>query len=98
MNLLSELNRTQGTTLIVVTHNHEVARATRRIITLRDGKVQHDVAIGGAFDGDLYDFKSSALGQAVLRRIVRDFESQARRTPDEAEIDEKLGELFASLM
>jgi putative ABC transport system ATP-binding protein len=67
MNLLSELNQTQGTTLIVVTHNHEVARATRRVITLRDGKVQQDVAVKSAFDSDWIDFKCSSLGQAILR-------------------------------
>jgi len=67
MSLLSELNRTQGTTLIVVTHNHEVARATRRVITLRDGKIQQDVAMKSAFDSDWMDFKFSTLGQAILR-------------------------------
>jgi ABC-type lipoprotein export system ATPase subunit len=67
MALLSELNRSQGTTLIVVTHNHEVARATRRVITLRDGKIQSDVAVKSAFESDLIDFKSSALGQAILQ-------------------------------
>ncbi len=67
MGLLGELNRTQGTTLIVVTHNHEVARATRRVITLRDGRVLRDVAVRSAFDSDLIDLKSSALGQAILQ-------------------------------
>ncbi len=66
MSLLAELNRTQGTTLILVTHNHEVARATRRVITLRDGRVQHDVPVRNAFDSDLMDLKYSALGQAIL--------------------------------
>ncbi len=76
MNLMSDLNRTQGTTLIVVTHNHEVARATRRIITLRDGKVQRDIAIKSAFDSDLYDLKSSTLGQAILddREVPKELE------------------------
>ena len=67
MNLMSELNRTKGTTLIVVTHNHEVARATRRVITLRDGKIQRDISIRNPFDSDLYDLKSSLLGQAILQ-------------------------------
>lgn len=67
MGLLAELNRTEGTTLIVVTHNHEVARATRRVITLRDGKIQRDVAIRNPFESDLYDLKSSLLGQAILQ-------------------------------
>jgi ABC-type lipoprotein export system ATPase subunit len=98
MGLLSELNRTQGTTVIVVTHNHEVARATRRIITLRDGKIQRDVAVESAFDGDLYDLKNSALGQAILERLARDFSSQARRPPTEAELDERLSEMMFGLI
>jgi putative ABC transport system ATP-binding protein len=67
MSLLSQLNQGQDTTLIVVTHNHEVARATRRVITLRDGKIQSDVAVRSAFDSDLIDLKHSALGQAILQ-------------------------------
>ena len=66
MRLLTDLNRTQGTTLIVVTHNHEVACTAQRVITLRDGKIQHDVALATEFERSLLDFKSSSLGQAVL--------------------------------
>jgi ABC-type lipoprotein export system ATPase subunit len=66
MNLLSDLNHSQKTTLIVVTHNHEVARATHRVITIRDGRIQQDVILKNAFDSDLMDFKSSSLGQAIL--------------------------------
>jgi putative ABC transport system ATP-binding protein len=36
--LLQELNR-QGTTIIVITHNHDVAAAARRQIGLRDGRI-----------------------------------------------------------
>jgi ABC-type lipoprotein export system ATPase subunit len=64
--LMADLNQKQRTTLIVVTHNHEVARETRRVITLRDGKIQSDVAVRSAFDSDLMDLKASALGQAIL--------------------------------
>jgi putative ABC transport system ATP-binding protein len=39
--LLQQLNR-QGTTLIVITHNDEVAAAARRQITLRDGRIVAD--------------------------------------------------------
>ena len=66
MDLLNDLNRSQGTTLLVVTHNHEVARATRRIITIRDGKVQRDIRLKTVYDSDLYDLKSSTLGEAIL--------------------------------
>ena len=64
--LLTQLNAEQGTTMMVVTHNHEVARATRRVITFRDGKVQSDVPIRNAYESDLLDWKSSTLGQAIL--------------------------------
>jgi putative ABC transport system ATP-binding protein len=41
--LLQQLNA-QGTTLIVITHNQEVAAAARRQITLRDGQIVADSA------------------------------------------------------
>lgn len=40
IDLLSELNRTMGTTFIIVTHEQEVARRAGRIIQLRDGRLQ----------------------------------------------------------
>jgi ABC-type lipoprotein export system ATPase subunit len=66
MALLVELNRKQGVTLIIVTHNHEVACLTERVITFRDGKILRDVALQSAFERQLLDFKSSALGQTIL--------------------------------
>jgi putative ABC transport system ATP-binding protein len=41
--LLQELNR-QGTTIVVITHNHEVAAAARRQIMLRDGRIVDSAA------------------------------------------------------
>jgi len=35
--------------------------------TLRDGKIQRDMAVRSKFESELLDFKSSALGQAILR-------------------------------
>ncbi len=75
---------TSGVILIVVTHNHEVARATRRIVTLRDGKIEHDLAVSSAFEGDLIDLKNSRLGQAILHNNaelpedLRDFAPQLK--------------------
>jgi ABC-type lipoprotein export system ATPase subunit len=66
MRLLSELNRAQGTTLIVVTHNAQVARAARRAITIRDGRIQRDVSTDGTFEMDLLELKNSPLGNAIL--------------------------------
>ena len=41
LTLLTELNR-GGATILVVTHNPEIARAARRVIRLRDGLIEHD--------------------------------------------------------
>ncbi len=42
--LLFELNETAGTALLLVTHNHELAQRTGRIIRLRGGSVASDAA------------------------------------------------------
>ncbi|MBU0687529.1 MAG: ABC transporter permease [Candidatus Margulisbacteria bacterium] len=39
--LLTELNR-QGKTIIMVTHEHELTECARRVITLRDGRIESD--------------------------------------------------------
>ena len=41
LTLLAELNR-GGATILVVTHSPEIARAARRVIRLRDGRIEHD--------------------------------------------------------
>ncbi len=40
MTLLKSLNKERGTTLIIVTHDPEVAELTNRIISLRDGRIE----------------------------------------------------------
>ncbi len=40
MELLLQLNKEQGTTLIIVTHDPSIAAQTNRVIHLRDGKVE----------------------------------------------------------
>ena len=42
MKLLLELNKKYGTTLVVVTHDKEVASQTERIIHLFDGLVREE--------------------------------------------------------
>jgi putative ABC transport system ATP-binding protein len=45
LRLFQELNE-QGNTILLVTHERDIARYTRRIIELRDGKVIRDHAVG----------------------------------------------------
>lgn len=42
-NLLFELNKEKGTTLIIVTHNLDLARKTNRIVTIKGGKLISDL-------------------------------------------------------
>jgi putative ABC transport system ATP-binding protein len=42
MQLLAEINRDLGVTIILATHSDEAARFTRRIIRLRDGRIDSD--------------------------------------------------------
>ena len=42
MKLLLELNKTQGTTLLIVTHDPEIATVAERIIYLRDGAIEDE--------------------------------------------------------
>jgi putative ABC transport system ATP-binding protein len=40
--LLSDLNQKQGTTIVMVTHDEQVAMQTQRMLTLRDGRISED--------------------------------------------------------
>ena len=42
MDLFWQLNREDGITIIVVTHDPEIARQTRRVVVLRDGAILRD--------------------------------------------------------
>jgi ABC-type methionine transport system ATPase subunit len=66
MAVLHSLNREEHTTVLVVTHDRAVARATDRILTLRDGRVVRDEQLEDPHLADLREFIASGLGQALL--------------------------------
>lgn len=41
MQLLKDVNREEGVTIIIVTHEHDIAEMTNRTIRLKDGMVEH---------------------------------------------------------
>ncbi|QBA64072.1 ABC transporter ATP-binding protein [Muriicola soli] len=45
VNLLFELNKEAGTTLVIITHDMDLARKTQRILRLRGGKISTDEKI-----------------------------------------------------
>ena len=68
MRLVSDLNRSQGTTFVVVTHDANVARQTRRIVHMQDGRIVGEDHIGSPLEEDLKMWRRSGLGQLVLAR------------------------------
>jgi putative ABC transport system ATP-binding protein len=42
LDLLQRLNRTQGITIVLVTHEHDIAACAGRVIEMRDGRVRRD--------------------------------------------------------
>jgi putative ABC transport system ATP-binding protein len=45
MAIFQRLNRERGLTVVFVTHEHDIARHTRRIVHLRDGQISEDVSV-----------------------------------------------------
>ena len=66
MILLRQLNQTKGTTFIVVTHDHAVARQTNRVIVMQDGKIVREDIIGSPLEEDLKLWRHSGLGRRLL--------------------------------
>ena len=65
MNLLHDLNESQGTTFIVVTHDLNVARQTRRVFVMADGKIVREDRIGSPIEEDLKVWSHSGLGRRI---------------------------------
>jgi len=66
MDLLRELNRSQGTTIILVTHDPAVARQTQRVVVMADGRIAREDIIGSPLEEDLKMWRHSGLGQLIL--------------------------------
>jgi len=66
LKLLRELNASQGTTFLVVTHDAAVARQTRRVLVMADGKIVREDIIGSPQEEDLKMWRHSGLGERIL--------------------------------
>ncbi len=72
MGLLARLNREQGTTIIVVTHDRKVARQTGRILTMLDGRIVDDHRVADPLTEDLRELARSRLGQLLMNNAVEE--------------------------
>ena len=66
LKLLQELNRSQGTTILVVTHDPAVARQTRRVLVMADGKIVREDRIGSPIEEDMKMWRHSGLGRRIV--------------------------------
>jgi ABC-type lipoprotein export system ATPase subunit len=66
LQLLADLNRSQGTTIAVVTHDRRVAQSTQRIVRMKDGQIVSDHRLDDPLQEDLRMLAYSRLGQALL--------------------------------
>ncbi|NIS79099.1 MAG: ATP-binding cassette domain-containing protein [Anaerolineales bacterium] len=68
MDLLRELNASQGTTFLVVTHDPSVARKTNRVLLMEDGKIVRRDTVGSPMEEDLKMWRHSGLGESILSK------------------------------
>jgi len=75
IHLLQTLNRERNTTILVVTHDRHVARATQRILTMSDGRIVDEHPVRDRLTEDLRELALSRFGQNL---IAGDVESLSR--------------------
>jgi ABC-type methionine transport system ATPase subunit len=66
LSVFETLHSRHGTTIVIVTHDPNVARRTHRILMMHDGKIVQEDIVGDTFTEDLKVLARSELGQAVL--------------------------------
>ena len=64
--MLAALNENRSTTIVVVTHDRRVARATDRILSMRDGRIIDDHPVADPLTEDLRELGQSRLGRRLL--------------------------------
>ena len=75
IHLLQTLNQERNTTILVVTHDRHVARATQRILTMSDGRIVDEHPVRDRLTEDLRELALSRFGQNL---IAGDVESLSR--------------------
>ena len=66
MELIRELNLSQGVTFVIVTHDLAVARETSRILVMEDGKIVREDVVGSPLEEDLKVWAHTELGRRII--------------------------------
>jgi ABC-type glutathione transport system ATPase component len=83
---MESINQEQGTTILVVSHDPRVARRTRRILTMRDGKIVDDHLVESLIKEDLRDLARSRLGELLLEGEKADLLAKMEWTGADGEV------------
>jgi ABC-type lipoprotein export system ATPase subunit len=89
MKLLREINNSQGTTFLVVTHDKSVALQTKRVLTMSDGKFILEDIIGTPLEEDIKMWRHSKLGQSILNDD-KEYFNEAKLSKDQVKTIRKL--------
>ncbi|PWH14651.1 MAG: ABC transporter ATP-binding protein [Anaerolineae bacterium] len=92
MRLIAQLNQSQGTTFIVVTHDLAVARQTRRVLAMADGKIVREDIIGSPLEEDLKMWRYSGLGRRIVEGKLEELQ-MFNLKPKQQKVIRKLLEL-----
>jgi len=65
MELLQKINCERAMTMLLVTHDPRVARTAQRILSMQDGRIVDDHAVGDPLSEDLREMARSLLGQLL---------------------------------
>jgi putative ABC transport system ATP-binding protein len=80
--LLQRLNRDRGITIILVTHERDIAACASRVVTMRDGRIVSDVVQDEPLDAarELANVPPPDAGGVLSHRELDEAEIRARRT------------------
>ncbi len=70
MNILDQMNRKDGVTIVMVTHDALIASYSSRLIYIRDGNIEKQLERNG-MDQDYYFQKISEINNEERREIIR---------------------------
>ena len=93
LNLIRDINRSQGTTFLLVTHDISVARQTSRVIVMSDGNILREDIIGSPLEEDLKVWRHSGLG----KRITGGDEVALRQLGITSKQAKALNQIFSSI-